>query len=137
MKWDIKKMAKQILRHGQRLPDRRLIHPEREWLIGLGLFAVLVMAGAVYEIHNFNFYSQLDSKLPVESVTVETYKSGSAARVLDTYQQKREHFDSLVGQSRAEVDSTNNATSTDANTEESSTDAATVDITTASPELAN
>lgn len=96
MKWDIKKMAKKVMRHGHHLPDRRLIHPDREWLIGLSIFAILLVVGTVYEIRNFLHYSSLESSVDTGEIQLVEYNQTNAARVLEIYQKKAETFKNIL-----------------------------------------
>ena len=55
-KKSIIKMAEHVFRKSQGYPDRRLMHPKREWGIGIGIFLVLVSAGAIGAFSVFTSY---------------------------------------------------------------------------------
>ena len=45
---DIKKLAKRIVHQQQGRRTHQIMHPERDWLIGVGLAVVIVMSSAVW-----------------------------------------------------------------------------------------
>jgi hypothetical protein len=59
---DILTMAKAVHRSARRRPKRRLIHPMREWLVGVGLALVVIISGAVVSANQFFAYLDIESR---------------------------------------------------------------------------
>lgn len=87
-------MTKKVIRRGRRLPDRRLIHPDREWLIGLGIFVILLTAGTVYEVRNFMTYGSLEDTVETESLEKVEYDRNKAVEALESFSDKATIFNS-------------------------------------------
>ena len=59
-KKDITKMVKNVVRRDRGVPDRRLMHPRREWSVGLLLWITVVLAGGFYAAVTFNTYTGIN-----------------------------------------------------------------------------
>ncbi len=94
-KKNVTKIFKNVIKRDHGLPDRRLMHPKREWLVGLCMFLVLILAGGLYALFAFHSYSGIS----VDDQTVEVnqlhYKRADALEAIDLYKQKRDTFESL------------------------------------------
>lgn len=89
---DIIAMARHVTRRGRGIPDRRLMHPHREWYIGLALCMCVVVGGMVYNTLQFRYYTSLEDRISGSATTVE-YRSEVVRRVLETYRERQEVFE--------------------------------------------
>ena len=88
-------MVKKVSRRSQGVPDRRIIHPEREWLIGIGLFIAVVIAGSAYNAYVYNRLTNLQSEVvPAEQSTIR-YRESLVMQALDTYRERAEAYTAL------------------------------------------
>ena len=92
---DIIGMARHITRRGNNIPDMKLMHPTREWFVGLGIVLITVIAGATYNAFSFRYYSSLESRVVGGSAEVVAYRGDAVQRVLATYQTRSATFDAL------------------------------------------
>jgi hypothetical protein len=95
-KKEITKMVKAAIRRDRGIPDRRLMHPSREWAIGLILCLVIVLAGSIYAIIVFEKYSSIsidDSAVEVEQLR---YQRATALEAIEIYEQKQTNYEKLI-----------------------------------------
>lgn len=88
-------MAKHITRRSAGRRDNRIIHPQRDWLIGLMATTMLFLAGSVYA--GFVFFTELHHEVDPSTVSVETtsYRYDLIQEVLGTYTDRAETFEAL------------------------------------------
>lgn len=73
--------------------DKRIMHPTREWLVGLGIFSVIVIVGSVQSAHSFSVYQNIRSKEGgVFQEKITHYNQALAQTALGIYIQKEEQF---------------------------------------------
>jgi len=91
----LKKLQKFAVRN-RGLPDRSLMHPEREWVIGVLLCFGIVVAGAVYAFSLFERYS--DISVDSETVEVESlrYERADAFEALERYKVRAEQYQEFL-----------------------------------------
>ncbi len=105
-------MVRHVFRRSQGLPDKRLIHPVREWTMVLGVAAIIFTLGAIYTAQLFVSHTDLDVESGTEGATPVRYNQERVADVLREYQLKQDRFDELAGSVPTPV-----ATTTDTDTE--------------------
>lgn len=94
-KQDIVEMARRVTRRGENMPDRRLMHPHRDWLIGLVVAIILAGMGIAYNAHLFRHYGSLETKTVGSEPAFAEYKQGTVERVLEMYGARRASFDAF------------------------------------------
>ena len=94
-KKSIIKMASAIVRHDKGYPDRRLMHPQREWFIGLVLFAVILIAGSLLAGDIFLTYQNIELSEGDSGQSIPIYRESSVQNSLDLYQARGEEYDAL------------------------------------------
>lgn len=88
-------IARHLLRRDRGVPDKRLMHPVRDWMIGLSVASILFLctafvAGAIF----LTQIKSIDEPVYVETVLI-TYKREDARTVLETYAARSEKFEVL------------------------------------------
>ena len=68
---DILKMVHHITKRSRGIPDKRLMHPVREWLIGLVCVVVVLAVGVMYSTRLFTMFSDVTSPIPSEQATAQ------------------------------------------------------------------
>ena len=103
--WDIQHIAKHFMRKQRRLSDHRLMHPRREWFVGLLALLVLLIAGISYQAYNFMYFSDIDKVSFAEDITRVDLSSEGMEEVLTDTAADAETFASIVAKySRAPVE---------------------------------
>lgn len=95
----IKKMAVAISKkHKSALADRNIMHPEREWFIGILLSLVVLMGGVAWSVFEYLQFSEvsIDSVENPKEITV--YKGGLVKDALSDYQIRKKNYEDLKKQ---------------------------------------
>ena len=105
-------MVRHVVRRSEGYRDRRIMHPRRDWLIGLFGAVFLFLASAAVE--GYLFWSK--SSADADAVTLETvtYDQKLVRRVLTEYRSREARYKELLGASVGTPTPTNIATNTDA-----------------------
>lgn len=92
---DIIKMAQHIGRRGNDIKDRTLLHPNREWAIGLLVFLLFTLGGAGYNAYIFNYYASMEEYVTANDLPKVEYKQPLITRVLEDYDARDKAFESF------------------------------------------
>jgi len=90
---DILKMARHVFRRGQSIPDRRLMHPKREWAIGLIVALAVMVVGFWYNLDRFSYYRDLESAVPPNSIRIVPLNNLLMKEVLTDFSKRREIYE--------------------------------------------
>ena len=93
---DINQIVKNILKREQGIPDRRLMHPKREWAIGLLVCLLVVLSGGIYSFIIFNIYSNIKIEDVEANVSVLNYKRADALKAIDVFQKRSDDHDLII-----------------------------------------
>ncbi len=93
-KEDILIMVKTVFRRSRNIPETRLLHPEREWSIGVSIFLLLLVGMFVLNAKRFSYFNNIEKQLSDESSVIE-YKYGAMREVLRVYEAKEARFREL------------------------------------------
>lgn len=88
-------MIKHVARRSRNVPDRRLMHPKREWLIGLGLFTLVLVVSGIVSAQRFAYFSHIETHLEATELNVVTYKTGAMNDVIRQYDERTVRFQQL------------------------------------------
>jgi hypothetical protein len=97
-KKQIAEMAKNVFKHERGLRDPRIMHPDREWLLGLGAALVVFVVGAVWSGNTF-LKNRHVSALTAQSdgVTETVYRESQVKEVLKTLDERERRLQELLG----------------------------------------
>lgn len=84
-KKNIIKMADHVFHRSQGYPDRKLMHPEREWMIGLLVFIIISLLGGLVARNLFLTYRNTDVVTEGSVETVPKYKEVITQDALEQY----------------------------------------------------
>ena len=92
---EIIEMARHIARRSRGLPDRRIMHPVRDWLIGFSVATLIFACLSIYA--GWIFFTEKNTDIDAYAVRVETitYEHERVREVLDTYRMKEQQFNAL------------------------------------------
>ena len=85
-KKEILKLVKKITERERGLPDRRLMHPRREWALGVLVLFALSCGGGVYAFLTFMEYSDISVESEAVEVDQLRYYRADAQAAIDTYE---------------------------------------------------
>ncbi len=111
-KYDIIAAARAIVHKnkGYRIPV--LIHPQRDWWIGIGIFAFLVVVGGVVLAKMYVTNDSLDALVGVEADKIPRYQQEVVNDALNEYRGRTESYHAFI-ENRPEVPIVVAATTTD------------------------
>lgn len=84
-KKNILKMATHVFKKGQGYPDRRLMHPHREWLVGILLLVAVICLGGLKSIQMYTKYSDVSARMPETKIEIVTYDEAAVAHALEIF----------------------------------------------------
>lgn len=94
----VKKIANHIFHpHKKEFIDNNLMHPEREWSIGLMFGIVLVLAGGLWSVNSYLLYNEVSIE-NVDSSTPDlfVYRASVVNEVLNNFSERKKIYDSLL-----------------------------------------
>lgn len=97
----IKKMVEHIFHpHKKEFVDNNLMHPEREWSIGLLIGMVLVLMGGWWSVYSYMQYNEVSIE-NVDSVAPDSfvYRASVVEEVLKNFSERKKNYDSLLPKS--------------------------------------
>lgn len=93
---DITKMVKHIARRDSGKSDATIMHPMREWALGLFVTAFIVLWGVIFTVALYRVYgSSLETEVPV-AVTVIPYKAPLVADAIQFYEKERTIYEAML-----------------------------------------
>jgi len=95
-KQDILKFVRHVHRRGKGIPDRRSMHPRREWLIGLSVFLAVTGVGAVVSMITFEHFKNIDKRTYTADLAIPIYNEARAKTVLEDFAARRLKYDALI-----------------------------------------
>jgi len=97
-KTQLLKMARHVFRRSSGVPDKRLLHPRREWAIALICFGLILIIGSIVSAQSFTRFRSLDTSGGMANVTVPRYNETQVTEVIETYRAKEAAYNELVGE---------------------------------------
>lgn len=92
----IKKMARAIL-HGKKHMsfDRNIMHPEREWFLGLLVGFIILGAGIFWSIDNRDNFKDISITTTGEAEDNVVYKASLVEAALNDFKVRKENYENL------------------------------------------
>ena len=115
-------MVQHILRHSKGLRDHKIMHPEREWIIGLGIGLIIFTATAYHSA--FTYWKDKHMTSSSEAVTAQpivVYRGVMVKDALTRFDMRNRERDELIGSFSGKTPSPAPAAPTVATTTASST----------------
>lgn len=91
-------MAEHVFRKSQDYPDRRLMHPNREWGIGLVFFICIVLTGSVLSGNVFVKYRNVGNIKGSSGESIPQYREVIVKDALEAYRIQSAAYNELRGQ---------------------------------------
>lgn len=103
---NILKFVKHVHKRDRGIPDRRMLYPQREWIVSLVVFLLAITGATFLSVNLFKVYENLDQKTYEVTKKMPEYNSDQAAVVLETFEKREMYFNALVTgiQSRVETE---------------------------------
>lgn len=96
-KVDILKFVHHVVHRNAGRTDKRLVHPEREWIIGMLIAFCVGAAGAVYGSFFFVQQEEVVERNVSGDITAVRYRAGTVEEALGLYAARKEAFSALRG----------------------------------------
>jgi hypothetical protein len=104
MSKQIDNLLKSISRHKRGLRDPQIMHPGRDWLIGIAFALTIFILSAIWSttvyLKNRNASAQIEFEQQSEAVI---YRESMVTEALGRIQDRADTLDALLGQSRGRV----------------------------------
>jgi len=94
-KKEILKMVTHVTKRAVNIPDRKLIHPDREWAIGLLACFLFLVAGFVYNAQRFSYFNSIEAHLTESSSGIVKYNRSDLENVLQHFDEQTVKFQQL------------------------------------------
>lgn len=107
-------MTRSVFRKSNGYPDRRLMHPRREWGIGLFIFSVVMISGSLVAANLFVTYKNIESADGDPGNSIPRYQERDTSDALDLYRQRTKNYAALRGSQPVEVTAVEGAASSSA-----------------------
>ncbi len=130
-KTDFLKMAKTVFKRGQGVPDKRLMHPKRDWGIGILIFVFVSVAGSYLSASSFSQYRNIEVSGGQSANKLPRYNEKQIESAIEDYAAKTASFSALVGD-KVEVEEVIEIASSTASSSDQVTDPENVSTSTAS-----
>jgi len=88
-------MADHVFKKSRGYPDRRLMHPQREWFIGIVLFMIVVALGSLFAGDVFVKYRNISVEDGDSGESIPRYRDAIIQNALESYQARTETYDTL------------------------------------------
>lgn len=99
-KKNVVKIARHVLRRGQDAADQKVMHPVRDWTVGLVVASTLFMGFSAYAGFTFaSKYRGVDVVPPFDN-SIVVYKRNEAQEILVMYQNRKAEFETLRAERR-------------------------------------
>ncbi len=116
-KKDILKMIKNVSKRAQGKPDKRLIHPNREWMIGLIIFLAVVIGGAALSAQVYFNLDNLEDNIADTDTRVIRYQEANVEKAINRYNAAAEAFAAIANTIQARPVETQVEENSDSNEE--------------------
>ncbi len=91
---DIIKMAKHVFKRSKGVPDRALMHPKRDWILGLGLFTIVLLGGGVVSAYHYNLYNAIEVSSGDVPVKIVRYQTNVVTKAINYFSEREAAYQS-------------------------------------------
>lgn len=97
-KQELQKIVKHIIKRDRGIPDKRLLHPKREWGIAVLISVVLLVCGSVWAFVQYEYFRQVGrNEFSADEKKFE-YDRGDALDANEIYGKQKRLFEQLIGE---------------------------------------
>ena len=97
-KKQIEVMAKKIIRHQQGLQDPQIMHPEREWTLGLAIFLGILSFCTFFSISIYNQNKNVSlGEISSDTNEVFVYRESLVKEALEKFSQRDMELKNILG----------------------------------------
>jgi hypothetical protein len=100
---DIKNMVAHILRRDKGIADTHIMHPAREWFIGLGISTIVVLLGSWFCFYLYQYYSTEMSKEVLIIESAVPYNAANVKSALEVFEARQKRYNEILGTGNAVV----------------------------------
>lgn len=85
-----------ITRRDRGIPDRRVMHPKREWSIIVIVWLLIVVMGTFYGVYMFQANSSISIETEMVEVKQKRYERAVALEALERYEARAEAYNNVL-----------------------------------------
>jgi len=89
-------MARRVRKRAKGRRDARLIHPYREWFIGIVLFLLVAAVGGFFTAQEHVYYNNIESYIDESEVDVNEYLDDVVLFAIQRYTDRQQTFEALA-----------------------------------------
>lgn len=97
-KQDILKMARVVTKRSQGYHAPKIVHPNRDWLIGVALFIVVATTGGILNAKTHVVYNNLGTQVGETQITHTEYKTNQADAALMIFRERQKNYKTLMNE---------------------------------------
>lgn len=91
-------MSEHVFKRGKGYPDRRLMHPHREWALGLAALMVVLCTGGFFAAQTYIQYRDIKMLEEVALQQVPQYNDVAVQNVLAAFRVRKELYETFIGE---------------------------------------
>lgn len=91
-------MITQVHRRAQGAAEKRVIHPYREWGIGLCVMTVCFLGGVAYSAYTYIQFNTIEDQLDTPAPKVIRYQESTVDRTLEFFSARRTAYQAVLTQ---------------------------------------
>lgn len=95
-KQDILKMAKHVFKRSHGANDHNIMHPYRDWAVGLVVAATIFVLGAIYAFNVYISFDNFDIVTSDPAADTVSYKEAQVSAAIELYEERAIKFAALV-----------------------------------------
>lgn len=103
-------MVQAVIRRDRGFRDSRIIHPTREWFIGLAIMILAVVAGGAYSMLSYVLYDTTAYAPANVTDTLTVYRGVQVESAIELQRAKKEIHQNLIGTPAAALPPVNQVT---------------------------
>ncbi len=89
-------MSEHVFKKGKGYPDRRLMHPRREWVLGVMMFLTVIFVGGVLAAQAYVQYRDIEALEEVALQQVPQYNDVAVQNVLTLFRERNTIYEDLT-----------------------------------------
>lgn len=97
-KADILKMAKHVTKRVAGGRDHEIMHPYRDWSIGIIASTIIIVIGGMWGVDRYLSYQNINIELGADSEGEVVYREAQVKTALSIYERRASDFDTLVAE---------------------------------------
>lgn len=91
-------MAHHVFKRSQNIPDKRLLHPKRDWFIGILIFLAVLCVGSISSVYSFLSFQNINLEGLVTEKDIAQYREQLVQNQLLRFEDRKALYEVLRNQ---------------------------------------